>query len=80
MEQKIKSGGDVVIFPLNSNDSYDEDQYLEQQEFAGQTSIEIKNDNKKDFERRNQDKLREIQERRIIEAQMNEEARNKMKR
>jgi hypothetical protein len=35
MDYKIKTGGDVVIFPLNTNDSYDEDQYLEQTELAG---------------------------------------------
>ena len=68
------SGGNVVVNLCNVNDSDEEGLYDK-----GQIS-EVKNDRKTDFESKNLERLKEMQEKRKLEQLLIEESRKKMQK
>jgi hypothetical protein len=79
MESKVNpqiSGGEVVVNLYNINDSDEEGLDID---FKGQIS-DAKNERKTDFESKNLERLKEMQEKRKQEQQIIEESRKKMQK
>jgi HD superfamily phosphodiesterase len=69
------TGGEVLVNLYNLNDSDEEGLYIDKAQIS-----EVKNDRKTDFETKNLERLKEMQERRKLEQQLIEESRKKMQK